>query len=127
MWPCLPYLYFTDAWQVVSTGRLGAQFDPQGKIDILDLATNEHNELVPRTKLVQSAQGSPDMKQSPNATKNAKRASQQRQKQQLQIPQDQSPQTSVPKSLLTDLGTTADVSRVLEVENPTCNLSKRPY
>ena len=106
--------------QVITTGRLGAQFDPQGKIDILDLATNEHSEFVPRAKLIQSAQGSPEMKQSPNTSKNAKRASQQRQKQQLQVPQD--PQTSVPDSMVNEYGTTASVSRLLEVEALGCPL-----
>lgn len=107
---------------MVSTGRLSAQFDPQGKIDILDLATNEHSELVPRAKLVQSAHGSPEVKQSPNTSKNAKRAAQQRQKQQLQIPHDESPQTSVPKSILTEWGSTKDVMQLLEVERRTCKL-----
>ena len=101
---------------MVTTGRLSAQFDPQGKIDILDLATNEHSELVPRTKLIQSAEGSPELKQSPNVSKNAKRA-QQRAKQQLQIPQDQSRQASIPDSMVTDWGTTTSVSGLLEVNN----------
>lgn len=103
----------TNSRQVASSGRLSAQFNAQGQIDILDLTTSEHNEYVPRTKLIQSAQGSPEMKQSPNTSKNAKRAAQQRQKQQLQIPQE--PQTPVPESLVGEMGTTAAVARMLEV------------
>ena len=99
------------------TGRLSAQFDAQGKIDVLDLATSEHNELVPRIKLIQSAQGSPEMKQSPNASKNAKRSAQQRQKQQLQVPHDQPPQASIPDSMVGDYGTTGAVMRLLEVND----------
>ena len=99
-------------------GNLRAQFDQNGRIDILDLVTTEHNEYVPRAQL-QAAVESPDHKQSPNASKaTGKRASQQRGKQQLQVPQEQAPQKVVPTSMVNIYGVTAAVWRFLEVTTP---------
>ena len=102
-------------------GNLRAQFDQNGRIDVLDLVTTEHNEYVPRAQL-QAAAESPDHKQSPNATKaTGKRASQQRGKQQLQVPQGQARQISVPTSMVNSYGVTDAVSRFLEVGIWSCS------
>ena len=76
----------------------------------------EHQELVPRSQLLQSAQSSPDVKNSPNTSKSAnKKGAQQRQKQ-LQV-RDQLPQAPVPDSMVnTDVGTTKGVLQFLEVQ-----------
>lgn len=96
-------------------GNLRAQFDQNGRIDILDLVTTEHNEYIPRVQL-QPAVESPDHKQSPSISKaTGKRASQQRGKQQLQAPQEQAPQIVVPTSMVNSYGVTDAVSRFLEV------------
>lgn len=93
-----------------------AQFDQSGKIDLLDLVTNEHSEYVPRTNLLQTAAASPDIKQSPSQSKAAgKRGSQQRQKQQVQAAQDQTPQVTIPDTMVNDSGTTQAVLQFLEV------------
>lgn len=98
------------------TGSLKAQFNSEGKLDLLDLATPEHNELVPRSKLVGSAQGSPELKQSPNVSKNSKRAQQrQKQQQQQQASQDQLSHAPIPDSTIGHMGTTNGVFIFLEV------------
>ena len=101
--------------QIIHSGTLSAQFDHLGKIDILEMHPQEHQELVPRAQLLQSAQSSPDVKNSPSASKNAKtKGAQQRQKQ-LQV-RDQLPQAPVPESMVnTDVGTTKGVQQFLEV------------
>ena len=96
------------------TGTLRAQFDQFGKIEILDLLPTEHNELVPLARLKQMAQGSPEIKQSPNTTKNtSKKGAQSRQKQVQAC--DQPPRTPVPESMVDSWGTTRAVSQILEV------------
>ena len=96
-------------------GNLRAQFDQNGRIDILDLVTTEHNEYVPRAQLPAAVE-SPDLKQSPSASKAAgKRASQQRGKQQLQVPQEQTPQKVVPTTMVNIWGVTNAVLSFLEV------------
>ena len=101
--------------QIIHNGTLSAQFDNLGKIDILEMHPQEHQELVPRAQLLQSAQSSPDVKNSPNASKSAnKKGAQQRQKQ-LQV-RDQLPHAPVPDSMVnTDVGTTKGVQQFLEV------------
>lgn len=108
---------FLTRYQLVIHGHLRAQFDQTGRIDLLDLVTNEHSEYVPRQGLLQAAAESPDNKQSPNASKAAgKRGSQQRQKQQTQPIQDQNPLVApVPGSMVNDSGTTKPVWQFLEV------------
>ena len=102
--------------QLVTTGSLKAQFDQHGKIDLLDLQTEQHAEYVPRNK-IQPIPESPDQKPSPNAIKHlGKRGSQQRNNRQLQVPQDQTPLTpSPPPSIINDYGITQPVSVFLEV------------
>lgn len=96
------------------TGTLRAQFDQFGKIEMLELLPTDHDELVPRGQLVQMAQGSPETKQSPNATKGTgKKGAQQRQKQ-IQA-RDQPPRIPVPDSMVDEWGTTRAVSQILEV------------
>ena len=74
----------------------------------------DHYELLPRAQLLELAQGSPDMKQSPNASKSSsKKGAQQRQKQ-IQA-RDQPPQTPVPDSAVNEYGTTRAVVQFLEV------------
>ena len=96
--------------QVVAHGSLRAMYDGNGKIDVLDMQTNEHSEYVPRQKLgVQAV--SPEQKQSPKVSKNMAKRAQQRQAQQPQ------PQLGliVPESIINDAGTTNSVSMFLEV------------
>lgn len=112
---CFIY-WFTNGHQLFAHGQLRAQFDQSGKIDLLDLVTNEHSEYVPRTNLLQTAAASPDIKQSPSQSKAAgKRGSQQRQKQQVQAAQDQTPQVTIPDSMVNDSGTTQAVLHFLEI------------
>ncbi|KAI4125054.1 MAG: hypothetical protein LQ347_005504, partial [Umbilicaria vellea] len=111
---CFIY-WFVNGCQLVTMGNLKAQFDQNGRIDILDLVTTEHNEYIPRARL-QAAVESPDHKQSPSASKaTGKRASQQRGKQQLQVPQEQAPQIVLPNSMVNAYGVTDAVSRFLEL------------
>lgn len=97
----------------MSKGQLHAQYDSNGKMDVLDLTTNEHNEYIPRARLVQAAADSPEIKQSPNTSKAAGKRAQQRQKQQQQ--ENQQPQISVPGAVFQDSGTTHAVWAFLEV------------
>ena len=102
-----------DTSQLVSTDQLTAQFDQNGKMDVLHLATSEHKEYVPRMTLVQTAEESPSIKQSPNASKSSKKNQKQQQKQQQQEPQR--PQVPVPESAFHEYGTTKVVWHFLEV------------
>lgn len=92
-------------------GTLRAQFDQQGKLDVLDIAALEHNEYIPRAGLVQTAAESPEIKQSPNMSKAAGK----RRKAQQQPPDDQPPQIPIPKSAVTDMGVTNAIQQFLEV------------
>lgn len=82
---------------------------------MLEIMTDGYEELVP-LKNLESAQGSPEMKQSPNVSKNSKR-SQQRQKQQIQILKDQPQLAPIPDPSANDCGTTDAVSKFLEVRD----------
>ena len=92
-------------------GTLRAQFDQQGKLDVLEIAASEHNEYILRAGLVQTAAKSPDIKQSPNMSKAASK----RRKAQQQSSDDQPPQIPIPKSAVTDMGVTNAIQQFLEV------------
>lgn len=82
-------------------------------MDILDLTTTEHNEYIPRARLVQAAADSPEIKQSPNTSKAAGKRAQQRAKQQQQ--ENLQPQIPVPGPAFHDSGTTHAIWGFLEV------------
>ena len=103
-------LAFLICYQLVTSGSLRAQFDQNGKIDVLDLVTTEHNEYIPRTQL-QVSIDFPDPKQSPKASKTVgKQRSQQRQQ-----PLPQQHQIPLPVSIVNSYGVTDAVMRFLEV------------
>lgn len=85
-------------------------------MDILDLVTIEHNEYVPRFTLLQTAAESPEIKQSPNASKSAGKRAQARQKQLQQ--ENQPPQIPVPEAAFNDWGTKLQIWEFLEVGLP---------
>ncbi len=85
-------------------------------MDVLEFVTNEHNEYIPRTTLVQAAAESPEIKHSPNVSKTAGKRAQQRQKQQQQ--ENLQPQIPVPESAFHECGTTPAVWIFLEVIVP---------
>lgn len=94
--------------QLVTSGSLRAQFDQNGKIDVLDLVTNEHNEYIPRAQLLAPVE-SPDPKQSPKLSKTVGKRSQQKQQ------QSQPPHIPLPVSIVNSYGVTEGVMRFLEV------------
>lgn len=97
---------------------------------MLDMHPTDHNELIPRMQLINSVQNSPDIKNSPSASKGGnKKGAQQRQKQ-LQV-RDQPPQAPVPESMVEpEYGTTKAILGFLEVfctacfSRPNTNLPK---
>ena len=98
----------------MATGSLRAQFDINCKMDILDLSTNEHNEYIPRSSLIQAAAESPEIKLSPSASKSGNKKNAKAQKQ--QPPDNQPPQVKIPGSVFHDFGTTPGVWQFLEVK-----------
>ena len=85
------------------------------KMDNLDISTHEHNEFIPRVTLL-SAVTSPDIKQSPNASKSgSKKAQQKKQQQEPQRPA--TPLTKVPESAYHPYGTTNAILHFLEVKS----------
>ncbi len=107
----LVILALLNCRQLVTLGSLRAQFDQNGKIDVLDLVTTEHNEYIPRTQL-QVSTDSPDPKHSPKASKTmGKQRSQQRHQQPPQA------QTPLPISMVNEYGMTDAVMRFLEVHS----------
>lgn len=94
--------------QLVTSGSLRAQFDQNGKIDVLDLVTNEHNEYIPRAQLLAPVE-SPEPKPSPKTSKTV--GKQRSQKQQPPQP----PQIQLPVSIVNSYGVTEGVMRFLEV------------
>lgn len=99
--------------QLVLNGQLRAVFNQDQKMDILDLTTHEHKEYIPRAMLVQTAAESPEIKQSPNASKGSSKRAQQKQKQQQQ--ENQPPQVPIPESAFHECGTTSVIWNFLEV------------
>lgn len=89
------------------TGSLRALFDRQGKIDLLDVVTNSHQEYIPRNLI--HIPESPDLTQSPKITKSMSK------KQRAQAQAQVQPQVTMPDSKLTDYGVTAAVLSFLEV------------
>lgn len=104
-----------DTKKLFAYGDLCARFDQVGKILTLEMVTNQHNEYVSISSLRQTSAESPEIKQSPNISKNGAKRSQQRQKQLAQLGQDQSPQVPIPEPMVTENGTTVAVWEFLEV------------
>lgn len=104
-----------DTKKLFAYGDLRARFDQSGKILTLEMATNQHSEYVSISSLRQTSAESPEIKQSPNISKNGAKRTQQRQKQLAQSGQDQSPQVSIPEPMVTENGTTTAVWQFLEV------------
>lgn len=107
--------WLANGHQLVTTGSLKVQFDPAGKIDVLEIITTSHEEFVPRAKLLRAATESPQLKHSPNQSRTTgKKGATQRQKQ-AQAAQDQTPFAAVPSSTINDQGVTPSVGEFLEV------------
>jgi hypothetical protein len=98
----------SDSAQLVAHGNLRAQYDVNGKIDLLDLVTTGHAEYIPRSQL--QPPESPDQKQSPKVGKGLNKRAQQR--------QPVLPQITLPDSMVNDDGVTVAVMRFLEVRAP---------
>jgi len=106
---------------LVSTGVLRAQFDPNQKIELLEFVTNNHEEYVPRTRIVEAARPlhewhkewhkanpPPDGKQSPEMSKKKAR--------QNKSPPTAPPEIDIPESKVKGtMGITPSVFRFLEV------------
>ena len=108
----------TKFLQVMTTGNLRAQFNQNGKIEIMECLVFEHAEYVPRSK-IQAMPDSPEQKPSPNMSKNAgTRAAQQRISKQLQPLQEQIIPASPPRSPINRWGVTNAVLNLLEVRLP---------
>ena len=89
--------------------------DSSGQIEVLELFAEKHKEYVPRSRLVEKAAESPDMRQSPNNSKaTGKKAAQQRKQQTL----DQGPTIPLPATQITDFGITRESFQFLEVSLP---------
>jgi hypothetical protein len=98
------------AFQLVTLGNLRAQFDSNGKMDMLDLVITEHNEYIPRAILRQAPE-SPDQK-SPKVNKNLGKRAQQR-----QPPPPAAPSITLPTSPTNDYGITNQLLQFLEVRS----------
>jgi LIM-domain binding protein len=98
--------------QLVSSGRLRAQFDQNSKIDTLEFATQKHEEFIPRQHIqtLLQSQNSPDQKSSPKQNKSVskQRAAQRQQPQ---------PPIVLPESQVNDFGVTDELMRFLEVNS----------
>jgi hypothetical protein len=99
--------WLTNECQLVTLGNLRAQFDSNGKMDMLDLVINGHSEYIPRNILRQAPE-SPDQK-SPKVNKNLGKRAQQRQ----QPPPP--PSITLPVSPTNDYGITNQLLQFLEV------------
>jgi LIM-domain binding protein len=82
-----------------------ALFDANNKIEILDLVVTSHNEYIPRNQL--QALENVDQKQSPRASKNLNKRTQQKQPMQ--------PNIVLPESMVNSWGVPMTVMRFLEV------------
>ena len=102
-----------DLVQVVLTGNLRAKFDGNNLLDLFEWTTSRHEEYVSLQDLEASALESPDLKQSPSMSKNAKRAAQQKQKE--QAAREQARHITIPKPSVNDMGLTPAVMECLEV------------
>lgn len=89
--------------QLVSQGVLRAQYDPNGKIEMLDIDIKGHTEYLPRNQLQPT--GSPDQKASPKVAKMNKR-------QKLAA---RPGAITLPESMVADEGVTERVLSFLEV------------
>ncbi|KAL1954453.1 hypothetical protein VTO42DRAFT_1177 [Malbranchea cinnamomea] len=101
---CFIY-WFENGCQLVSQGSLRAQFDINGKIDMLDIATSGNTEYIPRHQLQRPE--SPDQTKSPKAGKGANKKTQQKTSSGQNI--------TIPESMVTDDGVPVAVMRFLEV------------
>ena len=109
--------WLANGHQLVTSGGLRVQFDQFGKIDVLEILTQHHEEYVPRAQLLRAAAESPEMKHSPNQSKaSGKKGAQQRQKA-AQAAQEQVPVAAVPHSIINDQGVTPSVQQFLEVSS----------
>lgn len=106
---------------MTTTGSLKAQFNANGKIDMLEHGVQEHNEYIPRPKPRPSPE-SPEQKPSPSAlknnAKNRSRLTNNTNNKRLQVSQDSYTQPSIPPSCVNPFGVTNAVSHMLEVMSP---------
>ena len=117
----------------MSNGTLRAQFDANQKIELLEFVTSNHEEYVPRTRMVEAARplhewqkdwhkanAPPDGKQSPEMSKKKARPN--------KSPSTAPPDIDIPESKVKGtMGITPSVFRFLEVnEGNLCCFVKVP-
>ncbi|OBT58361.1 hypothetical protein VE04_01424 [Pseudogymnoascus sp. 24MN13] len=114
--------WFENGSQLVANGKLKAQFDANQMIELLEFETNNHEEYLPRTKVVDAARplhewqkdwqkinAPADGKQSPEINKKGKARP-------LKSPPSQPPDIDIPDSKVKlNMGITPSVFRFLEL------------
>ena len=115
------HIYRAYPFQLVSNGTLRAQFDSNQKIELLEFVTSNHEEYVPRTRILEAARPlhewhkewhkahpPPDVKQSPEMSKKKNRP--------MKSTPTAPPEIDIPESKVKGaMGITPSVFRFLEV------------
>ena len=103
--------------QIVATGSLKAQFNPQGRIEVLDHGILEFKEYIARADLLARQAESPEQKASPNVSKSTGKKAAARMQRQNTVDQHHAAggAFAIPKSPVNEWGITDGVLQLIEV------------